>query len=118
MIEIKCCPFCGNTAEYWEDNQYQDRHVIECMNCGAHKRSEYGYDDVLSDWNTRYDGKGNIMVDAQTTRYRPRVVAHEEDGGTFIIKELPDTFDDLSSASVAGTEMAQRFSIHTQIIEV
>lgn len=118
MTEIKPCPFCGNKADYWEDNQYQDRHVIECMNCGANKRSEYGYDGVLEDWNRRFDAKGNKMVDTKTIRYRPRVVAYEEDAGTFIIKESPDTFDDLLSASAAATEMAQGFSISTQVIEV
>lgn len=118
MTEIKPCPFCGNKADYWEDNQYQDRHVIECLNCGAHKRSEYGYEDVLSDWNTRYDGKGNLVVDTKSTRYRPRVVAHEEDAGTFIIKESPDTFDDLLSARAAATEMVKKFSLGTQVVEV
>lgn len=118
MTEIKSCPFCGNKADYWEDNQYSDRHVIECMNCAAQKRSAYGYDDVLSEWNTRYDGKGNLVVDAKNTRYRPRVVAHEEGAGTFIIKEASDTFDDPLSAGLAATEMAKKFTIATQVIEV
>lgn len=118
MTEIKPCPFCGNKADYWEDNQYSDRHVIECMNCGATKRSAYGYDSVLGDWNRRFDAKGNEMVDTKETRYRHRVVAHEEDAGTFIIKESSDTFDDLMKASVAGQEMAKKFTIATQVIEV
>lgn len=118
MVEIKPCPFCGNKAEYWEDNQYSDRHVIECGYCGANKRSEYGYDRVLEDWNRRFDAKGNEMVDTKSTRYRPRVVAHEEDAGTFIIKESPDTFDDILSASTAATEMVKKFSLGTQVIEV
>lgn len=118
MVEIKPCPFCGNKADYWEDNQYSDSHVIECLNCGAHKRSAYGYEDVKTDWNRRFDAKGNEMVDAVTTRFRPRVVAHEEDGGTFIIKESLDTFEDLMEARVAGQEMAAKFSIDTQVIEV
>lgn len=118
MNEIKPCPFCGNKASYWEDNQYQDRHVIECQYCGAHKRSEYGYDSVLRDWNRRFDAKGNEMVDTKETRYRHRVVAHEEDAGTFIIKESSDTFDDPMKARVAGQEMAKKFTIATQVIEV
>lgn len=118
MTEIKPCPFCGRQADYWEDNQYTDRHVIECLNCGAHKRSAYGYGAVLEGWNRRYDPKGNEMVDSVTTRFRPRVVAHEEDGGTFIIRESSDTFEDLMEARVAGQEMANKFTIATQVIEV
>lgn len=118
MTEIKPCPFCGRQADYWEDNQYSDRHVIECLNCGAHKRSAYGYESVLEDWNRRFDAKGNEMFDAVTTRFRPRVVAHMEDGGTFIIKESLDTFEDLLSASAAATEMVKKFSVGTQVIEV
>lgn len=118
MSKIKPCPFCGNSAEYWQDHQYQDRHVIECLNCGANKRSEYGYDDVLGDWNLRYDTKGNKMVDSVTVRYRPRVVAHTEDGGTFILKDSPDTFDTPLNASAAADEMAKKFTIATQVIEV
>lgn len=119
MGDIKPCPFCGREADYWEDNQYQDRHVIECGSCGANKRSEYGYDHVLEDWNRRYDSKGNEMVDTKTTRYRPRIVAHGEDGGeTFIIKESRDTYDDAQTASAAANEMAKAFRLGTQVIEV
>ena len=118
MNEIKPCPFCGRQADYWEDKGYSDRHVIECLNCGAHKRSAYGYGAVLEDWNRRYDAKGNEMVDTKAVRYRPRVVAHEEDAGTYIIKESSDTFDDLLSASAAATRMVKKFTIGTQVIEV
>lgn len=118
MSKIKPCPFCGHEADYWEDNQYQDRHVIECGYCGANKRSEYGYESVLQDWNRRFDSKGNEMVDATTTRYRPRIVAHDDNFGTFIIKDLPDTYDDVFTASAAAYEAARKFSIKTQVIEV
>lgn len=118
MSEIKPCPFCGNKAEYWEDSQYQDRHVIECQYCGANKRSEYGYKGVLRDWNTRYDTKGNEMVDTGTVRYRPRVVATSSDYGTFIIKESSDTFEDVLSASAAASDMVFSFGLSTQIVEV
>ncbi|ATS93457.1 hypothetical protein P1A145kb_p057 [Pectobacterium phage DU_PP_I] len=37
MVEIKPCPFCGNKADYWQDDPYQDRHVIECSYCGAER---------------------------------------------------------------------------------
>lgn len=75
MPEIKKCPFCGNKADYWEDSQYQDRHVIECMNCGANKRSEYGYKSVLRDWNTRYDNNGIEIIDIPVAHYRPTLTA-------------------------------------------
>lgn len=48
--EILPCPFCGGDAEYWLDRHYADCHVIECMDCGATKRSEY---DVYKVWNMR-----------------------------------------------------------------
>uniref|UniRef100_UPI003D487EB2 Lar family restriction alleviation protein n=1 Tax=Escherichia coli TaxID=562 RepID=UPI003D487EB2 len=61
MTDIKPCPFCGKKPDYWEDTHYQDRHVITCGWCGAEKRSEYGYDSVLRDWNTRYNGAGELV---------------------------------------------------------
>lgn len=76
MSEIKPCPFCGGRAEYWEDNQYQDRHVIECQNCGTTRRSEYGYDSVLQDWNCRYDAKGNRINDDVKPKFKPVIYIH------------------------------------------
>lgn len=73
MAEIKPCPFCGNKAEYWLDSQYSNRHVIECINCGAEKRSEYGYNDVLRDWNRRFDGSGKEVIEIEVVKYRPGV---------------------------------------------
>ncbi|UTC25256.1 hypothetical protein P7_066 [Pectobacterium phage vB_PcaM_P7_Pc] len=76
MSEIKCCPFCGNPADYWQDDQYLDRHVIECSYCGAERRSEYGYEDVLSDWNRRFDGSGKLIPEAANkTHFVPTVLA-------------------------------------------
>lgn len=118
MSEIKPCPFCGNEAEYWEDSQYQDRHVIECQYCGANKRSEYGYKGVLRDWNTRYDTKGNAMVDTGTVRYRPRIVATSKHRGTFIITESQDTFENLDEAEAYAEGLASGFTLGIQVIEV
>lgn len=75
MSEIKPCPFCNNRADYWEDSQYQDRHVIECSYCGTTKRSEYGYDDVLKDWNRRFDSQGREIKDIKKLRYTPALTA-------------------------------------------
>lgn len=75
MSEIKPCPFCGRPADYWQDRQYQDSHVIECSNCGAHRRSEYGYDAVLEAWNRRFDIDGNEIVETEVLHYRPMLTA-------------------------------------------
>lgn len=75
MSEIKRCPFCGNHADYWEDHQYSDRHVIECMNCGTNKRSEYGYESVLEDWNRRFDKDGQEVVEISGIKHRPILTA-------------------------------------------
>lgn len=56
MSELKDCPFCGPCGcppEYQLDTQYQDRHVIECGNCGIQKRYEYSKEGVIQEWNTR-----------------------------------------------------------------
>ena len=56
MSELKACPFCGPNScppEYHLDNNYQDRHVIECGDCGIQKRYEYSKEGVIEQWNTR-----------------------------------------------------------------
>jgi Lar family restriction alleviation protein len=50
---LLACPFCGSEAEYRLDEQWQDRHVIECTYCGCDRRSEYGRDAVTQKWNER-----------------------------------------------------------------
>lgn len=53
MIPIKDCPFCGREPNLYEDNQFSDRYVVACDNCGIEMRSEYGYDYALEKWNNR-----------------------------------------------------------------
>lgn len=60
MSELKPCPFCGGEAHYWLDTQYQDRHVIECDDCGCNRRYEYSKEGVEKEWNTRADVWINI----------------------------------------------------------
>ena len=47
--ELKNCPFCGEEATYyWED----DRHTIYCENCLVVMDSPE-LDDVVQRWNAR-----------------------------------------------------------------
>lgn len=118
MLEIKPCPFCGKEADYWEDNQYTDRHVIECGNCGATKRSEYGFDSVLRDWNRRFDNKGQEIQEVTETRYRPRVVARLPNGGAVVIWNGEDTHESLEEARSAGRFVSEEVKLEYQTIEV
>jgi Lar family restriction alleviation protein len=52
--ELKPCPFCGSNASYWLDSNYQDRHVIECDDCGVERRYEHGETEARNIWNTRH----------------------------------------------------------------
>lgn len=118
MSKIKPCPFCGNSAEYWQDHQYQDRHVIECLNCGTNKRSEYGYDDVLNDWNLRFDSKGQKVMEVTAARHLPRVAAKLPNGETIIVWVSNDTFEDLTEAMAVGRDAAALIELESQTIEV
>lgn len=62
-MSLKPCPFCGCEAVQWEDNAWQDRYVVECRNCGTSKRSEYGFDRAIEEWNTRYATKEDLCQD-------------------------------------------------------
>lgn len=117
MIEIKPCPFCGGSADYWEDAQYSDRHVIECNHCGATKRSEYGYDTVLGLWNRRFDSKGQEVMEVSERRHRPRVLARLPNGGAVIVWIGEDTYDDLAEARAVGREAAALIELESQTIE-
>jgi Lar family restriction alleviation protein len=68
MEELKPCPFCGGKAEYWIDNDYQDRHVITCGYCGCEKRYEYSMDGVIEEWNTRHVPDGYALVPVEPTQ--------------------------------------------------
>lgn len=121
MSEIKPCPFCGNSASYWEDNRYDDRHVIECSNCGTSRRSEYGYNDVLSDWNLRYDAKGNEIPEIPEmvcNRYLPRLVAQTPDGGQVVIWSGKISFEEADAANQVGIEVAKDVQVKVQVIQV
>ena len=118
MTKIKNCPFCGHEAFYWEDSQYQDRHVIECQNCGANKRSEYGYSGVLAEWNTRYGSDGKEILDILEPRYRPRIVAELPGGGQVVIWDSSDTFSGSIDALLAGEAAEKDVKITTQVISV
>lgn len=115
MNEIKPCPFCGRQADYWEDNQYSDRHVIECLSCGAHKRSEYGYDSVLKDWNRRFDVNGSEMIDTKVLRYRPTLTARVgyKGGGEYndVRVWTGEAFDTSAEALVEANGMASEVQL-------
>ena len=55
MSELKDCPFCGKGSEpfYSLDPNYQDRHVIECSDCGKQERYEYSKEGAIENWNRR-----------------------------------------------------------------
>lgn len=55
MSHIKDCPFCGKGSEpfYELDTQWQDRHVIECGDCGKQARYEYSEKGAIDLWNCR-----------------------------------------------------------------
>ena len=61
MTGLKPCPFCGGAASYQIDDHWDDKHVITCEYCGCERRSEYGYEAVKDEWNTR--ATGLISVD-------------------------------------------------------
>lgn len=118
MSEIKPCPFCGSSASYWEDGHYQDRHVIECQNCGTNRRSEYGYESVLRDWNRRYDAKGEEMLETPNVEFLPRVVANLPNGGKLVVWTGKESFGELSAAQEEGFKLISQISIEAQVIEV
>lgn len=119
MSEIKPCPFCGGESLYWEDNHYDDRHVIECQNCGTNRRSEYGYDDVLKDWNRRYDAKGKEIVEEVRRKFLPRVVANlPGGGGKLVVWTGKQSFNELSDAREEGDSLVSQITLESQVIEV
>lgn len=58
MIELKPCPFCGNSAfvveyDYTVDNGYIPLYVVECNGCHA---TTFEYDteeEAAAAWNRR-----------------------------------------------------------------
>lgn len=116
MTEIKPCPFCGNKADYWEDNQYQDRHVIECMSCGANKRSEYGYDGVLEDWNRRFDANGIEVIEANVLRYKPTLTARVDYGRNGDYNDVRIWTGGIVDTSAEALQQANSMSSEVQLI--
>lgn len=118
MSEIKPCPFCGSSASYWEDNHYDDRHVIECQNCGTSRRSEYGYEDVLEDWNRRYDAEGKEILDTVNRQFLPRVLAKLPNGGKLVVWTGNERFEDLAVAREEAKNLLNQIALEDQVIEV
>lgn len=118
MSEIKPCPFCGYEALYWEDGHYDDRHVIECQSCGTSRRSEYGYESVLEDWNRRFDAKGEEMLDAVKTQHLPRVLAKLPNGGKLVVWTGNERFEELGDAGAEAQAMLKQITLEHQVIDV
>ena len=118
MSEIKPCPFCGYEALYWEDGHYDDRHVIECQSCGTSRRSEYGYESVLEDWNRRFDANGKEIVEESKVEFLPRVVANLPNGGKLLVWTGKESFGELAAAREEGFKLSSQISIESQVIEV
>ena len=52
--EMLPCPFDGGKPFYSLDRQYDDKHVIECEDCGLQRREEHSKEDAIEAWNTRH----------------------------------------------------------------
>ena len=58
MIELKPCPFCGNSAfvteyDYTIDNGYIPLYVVECNGCHAQTFEYDSMEEASEAWNRR-----------------------------------------------------------------